>query len=88
MSRKVNRIINEFLQEKFESNALELTCADGDTLFEWNNLCDEKRKWEQKRCLSSSCAEFNRDCLINLKILPFQAGLGPESMFVNEVEPG
>lgn len=75
--------INELLQDQLDKEALEFTFIDGDILFEWNNLCDEKRKWERKGCLSNECAEFNRDCLINLKILPFQAGLGLKSKLIN-----
>ncbi|PMD60266.1 uncharacterized protein K444DRAFT_482987, partial [Hyaloscypha bicolor E] len=71
--------INELLQDQLHKEALEFTFIDGDILFEWNNLCNEKRKWERKGCLSDDCAEFNRDCLTNLKVLPFQAGLGLES---------
>jgi hypothetical protein len=76
--------INQLLQDQLDKEALEVTFIDGDILFEWNNLCDEKRKWERKGCLSNDCAEFNRDCLINLKILPFQAGLGLESKLINK----
>jgi hypothetical protein len=75
--------INKLLQDQLDKEALEFTFIDGDILFEWNNLCDEKRKWERNGCLSADCAEFNRDCLINLKILPFQAGLGLKSKLIN-----
>ncbi|KAH6666159.1 hypothetical protein B0J14DRAFT_491608 [Halenospora varia] len=71
--------INELLQGRLDQGDLEFMPVDGDVLFEWNNLCDEKREWERKGRLSHNCAEFNRDCLINLMILPFQAGLGLES---------
>ncbi|OBT82273.1 hypothetical protein VE02_09776 [Pseudogymnoascus sp. 03VT05] len=57
-------------------SALEFTFQDGDVIFEWNILCNEKRNWEQKKALSSRSTEFNRDCLINLKILPAKAGFG------------
>ncbi len=77
--------INKLLQDQLDKEALEFTFIDGDILFEWSNLCDEKRKWERKGCLSDDCAEFNRDCLINLKILPFQAGLGLKSKLTNEL---
>ena len=70
--------INEFLQARFDDGSLELSLVDGDVLFEWNNLCDEKRVWEKRGRLSVNNAEFNMDCLINLKILPVQAGLGIE----------
>ncbi|OBT47235.1 hypothetical protein VE00_03481 [Pseudogymnoascus sp. WSF 3629] len=59
-------------------SALEFTFEDGDVIFEWNILCDEKRNWEQTKTLSSSSTEFNRDRLINLKILPTKAGFGFE----------
>jgi hypothetical protein len=70
--------INELLRSKFDQGGLQLIPNDGDILFEWINLCDEKREWERKGRLSNNCAEFKRDCLINLMILPFQAGLGLE----------
>jgi hypothetical protein len=75
--------INELLQDQLNKEDLEFTIIDGDILFEWNNLCDEKRKWERKGCLSDDSVEFNRDCLINLKILPFQAGLSLKSKLIN-----
>jgi hypothetical protein len=70
--------INDLLQARFEEGSLEFSLTDGDVLFEWNNLCHEKQLWEKRRRLSVDIAEFNMDCLINLKILPFQAGLGIE----------
>jgi hypothetical protein len=70
--------INELMKAQLYKGALEFTFQDGDVIFEWNNLCDEKRNWEQKRSLSSSSKRFNRDCLINLKILPTKAGFGSE----------
>ena len=75
--------INELLKAQLDKEILEFTLMDGDIIFEWNNLCIEKQKWERKGRLSNSCAEFNRDCLINLKILPFQAGFGLESKLTN-----
>jgi len=73
--------INELLKGLLDQGDLKFTVVDGDVLFEWNNLCDEKREWERKGRLSHSCAEFNRDCLVNLMILPFQAGLSLEGEF-------
>ncbi|KAH8772314.1 hypothetical protein BGZ57DRAFT_764072 [Hyaloscypha finlandica] len=70
--------INDLLQARFNEGSLEFSLVDGDVLFEWNNLCNEKRVWEKKGRLSVNSAEFNMDCLINLKILPVQAGLGIE----------
>ncbi|PVH72073.1 hypothetical protein DL98DRAFT_577015, partial [Cadophora sp. DSE1049] len=70
--------INEFLQVRFDEGSLECSSVDGDVLFEWNNLCDEKRTWEKKGRLSVNNAGFHMDCLINLMILPVQAGLGNE----------
>ncbi|KAH6675997.1 hypothetical protein B0J14DRAFT_427352, partial [Halenospora varia] len=58
--------INELLQGRLDQGDLEFMPVDGDVIFEWNNLCDEKREWERKGRLSDNCAEFNRDCLINL----------------------
>lgn len=70
--------INELMTTQLCKGALEFTFQNGDVIFEWNNLCDEKRNWEQKRRLSSSSTEFNIDCLINLKILPAKAGFASE----------
>jgi predicted RNA-binding protein YlxR (DUF448 family) len=70
--------INQLLQAELDKDALEYTLKDGDVIFEWNNLCDERRQWEKKGSHSVQCAEFNRDCLINLKIIPIQGGLGVE----------
>ena len=70
--------INDLLQARFDEGSLEFSLVDGDVLFEWNNLCHEKQVWEKTRRLSVDIAEFNMDCLINLKILPVQAGLGIE----------
>ncbi|KAH8674435.1 hypothetical protein BGZ60DRAFT_404018 [Tricladium varicosporioides] len=72
--------ISKLLQSRLDEGDLEFVPADGNILFEWNNLCYEKQEWERKGRLSQECAEFNRDCLINLMILPFQAGLGFESL--------
>ena len=44
--------INELLQVQRDNNALEFTLNDGDVIFEWNNLCDEKKQWEKHGCLS------------------------------------
>ena len=71
--------INALLQSRLEQGDLDFTFEDGDVLFEWNNLCDEKRRWEVKGELSQDSDEFNQDSLINLLILPFVGGLGPES---------
>jgi hypothetical protein len=68
--------INDILQGLLDQGDLEYIPVDGDIVFEWNNLCDEKREWERKGCLRHDCAEFNKDCLINLMILPLQAGIG------------
>ena len=68
--------ISQFLQEQLEKGALEFTLKDGDVVFEWNNLCDEKQKWERQRCLSIDSPEFLRDCLINLKLIPIHGGIG------------
>lgn len=70
--------INGLLQAQFDEGALEFSLVDGDVLFEWNNLCDEKRVWEKKGRLSINNSEYNMGCLINLKILPVHAGLGIE----------
>ena len=70
--------INELLQDRLEKGDIEYTLVGGDVVFEWNNLCDEKRAWGKNGVLSHESPEFNRDCLINLMILPFQGGLGFE----------
>lgn len=70
--------INELMKTQLYKGTLEFTFQDGDVIFEWNNLYDEKRNQEHKRTLSSSSTEFNKDCLINLKILPAKAGFGYE----------
>lgn len=75
--------ISRFLQAQLDKDALEFTLEHGDVIFEWNNLCDEKREWEQKGRLSVGIAEFNRDCLINLKIIPIKGGLGFEGNYVS-----
>ncbi|TVY17570.1 hypothetical protein LARI1_G004942 [Lachnellula arida] len=72
--------INQLLQAELDKEALEFTLEDGDVIFEWNNLCDEKRQWERKRTHSVQSVGFKRDCLINLKIIPFKAGLGIEGV--------
>jgi hypothetical protein len=70
--------IKDLLQARFDNGDLAHTLIDGDVLFEWNNLCNEKRVWEKRGHLSVDRIEFNKDCLINLKLLPIQAGLGTE----------
>jgi hypothetical protein len=56
-----------------------LTLTHGDVIFEWNNLCDDRKHWENNSCLSINCDDFNRDCLIDLKIIPFKGGLAHDS---------
>ena len=75
--------INMLLQDQLDKGHLEFTLVDGDVLFEWNNLCDKEREWERKGRLSNDSADFNRDCLINLMILPFQVGLGHKGKLSN-----
>ena len=74
--------ISQFLQEQLEIGALEFTLRDGDVVFEWNNLCDEKQKWERQQCLSVDSPDYNRDCLINLKLIPIQGGIGSQGNFL------
>jgi hypothetical protein len=74
--------INQLLQQQLDNKVLEFTLEDGDVIFEWNNLCDQKQQWEKKGLLSISCADFNRDCLINLKIIPFKGGLDTEGTYL------
>ena len=68
--------INQALQEQLNDGTLEFTLEHGDVSFEWNNLCDERREWKKRGRFSVCSADFNRDCLINLKIIPVRAGLG------------
>ena len=75
--------INELLQGQLDKGDLEFMVVDGDVLFEWNNLCDKKWEWERKGRPLNNSVDFNRDCLINLMVLPFQAGLGHESTSSN-----
>ena len=70
--------INEFIQARYDEGSLEFTSINGDVLFKYNNLCNEKRVWEKTGRLSVNNAEFYMDCLINLKMLPVQGGLGME----------
>ena len=70
--------INQLLQKQLDNDSLEFTLHDGDVVFEWNNLCNQKKLWERTKLLSNNCADFNRDCLINLKIMPFKGGLYTE----------
>jgi len=70
--------INALLQGKLEEGSLEFSDCHGEVLFEWKNLCDEKRMWEKNGRPSVKSEKFNVACLINLKILPIKAGLGSE----------
>jgi len=70
--------INTLLQARLDEGSLEFSDGDGEVLLEWNNLCDIKRRWEKKGYPAAESAEFDLNCLINLKILPFKAGLGSE----------
>ena len=49
--------INELMKTQLYKGALEFTFQDGDVIFEWNNLCDEKRNWEQTRLVARSSIE-------------------------------
>jgi hypothetical protein len=51
----------------------------GGVVFEWNNLCEERREWKKRGRFSACSADFNSDRLINLKIIPVRAGLGDKS---------
>ncbi|KAH6699894.1 hypothetical protein BKA61DRAFT_496159, partial [Leptodontidium sp. MPI-SDFR-AT-0119] len=70
--------INELLQAQFDEGSLKCSPVDGDVLFEWNNLCDEKRTWEKKGRLLVNDVGFNINYLINLMILLVQVGLSNE----------
>ena len=77
--------INQLLQGQLDEKVIEFTVEGGDVIFEWNNLCDERREWEKSGRLSVCSAEFNRDCLINLKILPIRGGMGNEGRLPDPV---
>ncbi|KAE8440352.1 hypothetical protein EG329_008453 [Mollisiaceae sp. DMI_Dod_QoI] len=50
----------------------------GNIPYKWDVLCDKKISWERNGRPSFINYSFNRACLINLKIIPTQAGLGPK----------
>ncbi|KAH8800506.1 hypothetical protein F5884DRAFT_758105 [Xylogone sp. PMI_703] len=64
-----------------DKDILQFTQTDGEILFEWNNLCYEKLKCGKREAIPNNCVQFNRDYLINLKILPFKARLHPGRSF-------
>ncbi|TVY90202.1 hypothetical protein LAWI1_G005248 [Lachnellula willkommii] len=69
--------ISRRLQDQMNAGYLELDHFNpGNILYEWNVLCDEKITWQLHGCPSFKSFKFNRACLINLKIIPTQAGLG------------
>ena len=71
--------ISQKLQAKEYMKRLEIEHFEpGNILYEWNVLCDEKIHWQIHGCPSFKSFRFNRDCLVKLKIIPTQAGLGPE----------
>jgi len=70
--------ISLLLQEQLNDGVLDYTSEDGDVVFEWNSLCDERKHWERQQCFTVNSKEFKRDCLINLKLIPIQGGIGPQ----------
>jgi hypothetical protein len=71
--------ISQKLQAKLNSKALKIDHFEpGNILYEWNVLCDERLSWKRQGRPSFLNFNFNRACLINLKIIPTQAGLGIE----------
>jgi len=74
--------ISQQLRLKFNSGVLQLeNFQGGNTLYEWNVLCDEKVYWEYHGQPSFQSFRFNRDCLLKLKTIPTHVGLGKEGRF-------
>jgi hypothetical protein len=71
--------ISQQLQRRLDAGFLELEHFEsGNIIYEWNVLCDEKIYWENYKHPSFTSFRFNKDCLIKLKVIPTQAGLGPD----------
>jgi hypothetical protein len=71
--------ISHQLQDRINRNQLNIEHFEpGNIPYEWNVLCDEKVSWSLNGRPSFKSFRFNRTCLANLKIIPTQAGLGPE----------
>lgn len=73
--------ISQRLQGRVYLNRLKIEHFEpGNILYEWNVLCDEKISWQLHGRPSFRSFRFNRDCLIKLKVIPPQAGLGPDGI--------
>ena len=69
--------ISQHLLDEFCTHNLQLLHFEaGNILYEWVVLCDERVSWQQHGGPSFQNFDFNRDCLINLTMLPTQAGMG------------
>jgi hypothetical protein len=77
-------IISQCLRAQFRSKKLRLEHFEpGNILYEWNVLCDEKLHWQRLERPSFMSFKFNRDCLVKLKIIPTQAGLGMNGIYAS-----
>lgn len=77
--------ISQRLQTRFNNKMLYLEHFEpGNMLYEWNVLCDERVSWRRHNQPSFKSSKFDRACLINLKIIPSQAGLGLEGRLISQ----
>jgi len=80
--------ISRYLLEQLCSKTLKLCHFEpGKILYEWIVLCDERTSWKRLGGPSLRSFKFNRECLINLMIIPTQAGMGSEGMSMTSVKP-
>ncbi len=67
------------LQDRLDRSLLKIEHFEsGNIPYEWNVLCDERISWKLHGQPSFRSFRFNRACLVNLRIIPTQAGLGEE----------
>ncbi|TVY12782.1 hypothetical protein LARI1_G008556 [Lachnellula arida] len=84
-------MIAQYLQTRLDAGVLKLDHFEsGNILYEWNVLCDEKITWKLFGRPSFSNYSFNKACLINLKTIPTQAGLGYQGIkfAIINLDPG
>jgi hypothetical protein len=75
--------ISRRLQDRLNKKLLDIEHFEpGNIPYEWNVLCDEKVFWTLRGRPSFKSFRFNRACLVNLKIIPTQAGFGPEGGYI------
>lgn len=67
--------IDQIIRAKVDNGTLRYTGKDGEAPSEWTYLCQEKYHWDRKGRLSMNSPNFFKDCLINLSILPMEAGM-------------